>query len=111
MTLRWYGDRVQARLLEAIRQGIDETMAECVNKAKPKTPVLTGTLQGSIQFRPAEVKGDSVSGVWGSFDVNYAIYVETGSLGRPARNMLRSSAAEEYPRLIERIRRRYERTT
>ena len=109
--LDWKGDEIKDRLLNAVRQGIDETMAACVNKAKPRTPVVTGTLQGSIQFRPARIEGVRLVGRWGAFEGKhgYAIYVETGTRGRPGRNMLRSSAAEEYPKLADRVKKRYRR--
>ena len=110
MALIWFGNRIKDKWLEAARQAIDETMADCVNTAKPLTPVRTGTLQGSERFEPAEVKGDEVVGEWGSFDVNYAIYVETGSRGRFGRYMLRQAADQHYPELKENIRRRYDRS-
>ena len=107
--LFWKGDQIKDRLLNAARQGIDETMAAGVVEAKNNTPVVTGTLQGSIQFRPARIEGDRVVGRWGSFDVNYAIYVETGTRGRPGVNMLRRAADQEEPKLLDRIRERYRR--
>ena len=107
--LDWKGDQIKDRLLNAARQGIDETMAAGVNTAKPLTPWVTGTLRRSIKIRPARIEGDRAIGLWGSFDVNYAIYVETGTRGRPGVNMLRRAADQEYPKLPDRIRKRYRR--
>lgn len=70
---------MRKRVAEACRDGIDATMGACVTEAKRNVPVRTATLQGSIRFDPAEIKGSEVSGVWGSFDVNYALAVETGN--------------------------------
>lgn len=88
---------------EASRRGIDRTLAGCIAPAKSRTPVVSGTLQGSIRFEPAKVEGWRVVGQWGSFDVNYSIFVETGANGRPGRNMLRGTADEQYPNLPHEI--------
>ena len=108
--LDWRGDEIKSRLLKAARQGIDETMADCVTDAKRETPVRTGTLQGSVRFEPAEVRGNEAKGTWGSFDVSYAIYVEIGTRGRPGVNMLRDAADENYPKLDGNIRSRFGRS-
>ena len=108
--LDWKGDEVKKRWLEAARQGIEETMAACVVDAKRETPVRTGTLQGSVRFEPAKVRGNEAKGTWGSFDVNYAVYVEVGTRGRPGVNMLRDSADENYPKLAGNIRSRFGRS-
>lgn len=96
--LRWNGDKVLKEMLKATRFGIDDTTAECVRTAKPKTPVVTGTLQGSERATPAVEQGNRVVGQWGSFDVNYALVVEQRV------NMLRSSADEVYPKLRQNIK-------
>ena len=129
-TLDWRGDEVFDRMLDATKIAIDETTAECVKDAKENVPVVTATLQGSLRIEPAMVKRGEVSGLWGSFDVNYALAVETGnrSLVGPSgsstrerggaggrgkntgnRNFLRNAADKHYPRLIGRIRRRLKR--
>ena len=99
--LTWHGKDIEARLLKATRQGTDETTAACVNDAKPNTPVVTGILQGSERAEPAEIKGDIVSADWGSFDVNYALFIEEREF------MLRNAADKEYPKLAGRIKKRY----
>ena len=117
---------MRKRVAEACRDGIDATMGACVTEAKRNVPVRTATLQGSIRFDPAEIKGSEVSGVWGSFDVNYALAVETGNRSLvgppgssswergpsrgPGRNtgntgFLRGAADQEYPKLARRINR------
>ena len=103
--LDWKGNEVKRRILQAARRGIDETMGACVEDAQPNTPVVTGNLRRSIKIQElAQQRGDTVSGLWGSADVNYALWVETGARGRPGVNMLRGAASKEYPKLSGRIR-------
>jgi len=78
-TFTWHGRARKAELLAAVKGGIDETMAVAVGIAKAKVPVRTAILQGSIQMRPATIRGGIVTGLWGSFQVNYALYVHEGT--------------------------------
>ncbi len=108
--LDWRGREMEQRVELAARIAIDETMAEAVREAKVRTPVRTGTLQGSIRFEPARREGNRVVGRWGSFDVNYALFVEVGHHTRsgsfvPGRYMLRQGADIAYPKLRDRLRR------
>lgn len=109
--LDWRGDRIKEIVAEAARLGIDETTAAAVTPAKERTPVRTGTLQGSIQFRAARREGNRIVGSFGSYDVNYALWVEIGAKGRPGRHMLRQAADQEFPKLGERIKRHFEELT
>jgi hypothetical protein len=103
MGLDWRGKQVKAHMHEAARLAIDETTASCVGPAKDRVHVKTRILQGSIQFRPAEQKGNRITGLWGSFDVNYAFWQEV--LPEPrGRAYLRPAADQEYPKLWERIK-------
>lgn len=103
----WNGDAVKRRMLEATRRGADVTTSACVRYAKPLTPVITATLQGSIKIEPATLQSDKVVARWGSFDVNYALYVEVGARGRSGTYMLRRAADAEYPRFAQNIRAQY----
>ena len=78
-TVRWEGDKVNAKTRYATRWGIDSTMADCVVTSKSMVPVRTSILQGSIQMRPSVDNGDNITGYWGSFDVKYAQWVEFGT--------------------------------
>ena len=79
-TIQWRGEEVTARILDAARQAIDETMGECVVDAQRNVPVVTGTLRRSITIHQLATKTkDTVAGVWGSADVVYALAVETGN--------------------------------
>lgn len=98
--LRWLGAAIVARAESAIDRGLEETAARCVVFAKGQVRVRTATLQGSIRYEPP--RGNSV--LWGSFDVNYAIYQEMGTYKMAAKPYLRPAADAEYPQLASRIR-------
>ena len=100
----WNGKKIARKYLVAARRGVDMTTAACVAPAKMLTPVITGTAQGSIQMRPARIVGQGVVGVWGSFQVDYFIWLEIGARGRPGHFMLRRTADAVYPRLRANIR-------
>ena len=78
-TLRWYGKELGDKILKASARGIDSITADCVRDAKANAPKVTTTYQGSIQMRPAVVKGYIVVGLWGSFNVAYALGLELGT--------------------------------
>lgn len=107
MSLKWNGDEVEAKASRAIRWGIDKTMSECVRSAKaqlyPGHGYVFGILQGSIQMRPAVALSTGVAGRWGSFDVEYARFIEEGSGRFPGYGYLGSSTDAEYPKLAGRI--------
>lgn len=132
MALEWRGPQVTKKVMEAARKGIDATTAACVGQAKETAPVETATYQGSIQMRPARRQGDRVVGYWGSYNCDYAWYIEVGTEpheirpknkqalwwpgaehpvkrvqhpGTEATNNLRNAADKEYPSLPGRIRR------
>jgi len=78
-TLRWYGKELGEKILRACAKGIDNITADCVRDAKANVPKVTTMLQGSIQMRPAVMKGHNVAGLWGSFNCAYVLTVELGS--------------------------------
>ncbi len=103
-SFNWKGKEVERKYLDASRKGVDVTMASCIAPAKENTPVVTGTAQGSIQFRPSGIFGKFVRGRWGSFAVIYFIWLEIGTRGLPGHFMLRRSADANYPNLAANIR-------
>ena len=103
-SLEWHGDKIGGKFKVASRKAIDVVTALCVVPAKAATPVITGTAQGSIMARPAEIIGKRVRGFWGSFDVNYFIWLEIGARGRSGIHMLRRAADRFYPTLAGHIR-------
>ncbi len=108
--VNWLGDDIVRKAAQASRRGIDVTLANAIAPAKRLTPVVTGTAQGSIQFRLAQIRGKRVTGRWGSFDVDYFIWLEIGAHGRRAYRMLRRTADAEYPKLAGNIRQQLKRT-
>lgn len=109
--LDWRGDKIKEIVAEASRLGVDETTAAAVTPAKEKVRVRTRLLQGSIQFRPAERRGNRIVGSFGSYDVNYALWQEIGTSRMSAQPYLRPAADQEFPKLSERIKRYYEELT
>lgn len=105
--LDWRGKQVKARLERAARMGIDDTTSRAIDYAKPRTPVKTGTLQGSLMMRPAQTTGNTTFGLWGSFNVEYAIYQELGTARIPGKFFLQQGAVAEYPKLWSRIKARF----
>lgn len=105
--LNWKGDDLKGKMAKAAIDGIDETMAAAVTAAKRLTPVRTGALQGSIRFVPARRAGDMVYGIWGSFNILYAVYVELGTYRMRGRFMFRQASEQEYPKLRARISKRF----
>lgn len=77
----------------AIEYGLEATAADVITQAQRDCPVRTGTLQGSLRFEPPKDLRIEL----GSFDVNYAAYVDQ-------RTRFLSKAMEEIgPTLPERI--------
>lgn len=136
-SLKWNGKAVTARMQGAQVQGVNATMAACVNHAKSNHDWQnrTGVLEGGIGIAAyAAPAGGGVKGTWGVQDVLYARMMETGgtivpkvakalavplpeggialvqSVTIPARPYLRPAADAQYPKLPERIRRAYERS-
>tara|TARA_Y100000310_G_scaffold204664_1_gene204897 strand:- start:212 stop:547 length:336 start_codon:yes stop_codon:yes gene_type:complete len=105
MSLReWNGPKISNKIVDVVKLAMDDTMAKCVVTAKAKVPVRTGTLQGSIQMRETRIEGQVLTGLWGSFNVKYAIYVEMGTGRMSAQPYLRPAADQHYPELTKRIK-------
>ncbi len=104
MSLQWKGNALEKKVAKASARAIDETMALAVVEAKATVPRKTTLLQGSIKWRAAIIRLNRVIGQWGSFDVNYAIYVEKGTGRMAAQPYLFPAADREYPKLAARIR-------
>lgn len=98
--LQWNGDAIVDKYRQAQKLGVAEVAALCVVDAARNTPVRTGTAQGSVRAEPPKVEGNAVSTIWGSFDVNYYIWLELRG------NMLRNAADRYYGRLAEAISKR-----
>ena len=103
--LKWNDKPVIEKVLLATRKGMDSVMSKCVREAKATVPVVTTTLQGSIRMEPAKQVENELVGVWGSYNVDYAIFVELGTSKMSAQSYLRPAADRFYPTLPGEIRR------
>ncbi len=104
MRVKWFGEELKKKMNEAVPLAINSILADCVRESKAVVPVKTSILQGSIQMRVATKGKDGWSGLWGSWDVLYAIFVELGTQFMRGRSYLRSVADRLYPQLADRIR-------
>ena len=77
--LKWNGEAIIKKTLDKTRLAMDRIMAKCIKEAKGDVPVKTSTLQGSIRMKPTRLQGNDLVGEWGSYNVKYAIYIETGT--------------------------------
>jgi hypothetical protein len=136
-SLTWNGDELSAKLKAAQLKGVNATLGAAVNHAKRNHPWQnrTGILEGAINITdPARPIATGVEGMWGVNDAVQARILEVGgvitakdggalaiplpgggvvfrkSVTIPAFPYLRPAGDAEYPNLIQRIRRAYEKT-
>ena len=76
MSLFWNGAAVIERVRAAEIDGINKVMGACVTTAKELVHTDTTALQGSIKMEPAQMTSRGAVGLWGSFDISYAIWQE-----------------------------------
>jgi len=134
-SLTWTGDAVIEKMRRAEIVGVNATMGAAVKHAKANHPWKnrTGILEGAINILGyAAPTGTGVEGHWGVNDAVQARILELGgvikpknakalaipdgeggvryvaSVTIPAYPYLRPAGDEEYPALIQRIRRAYE---
>lgn len=109
--LSWNGDNLERRLRKAALAAIDDTTAAAALYARQNHPGWhnrTGTAEGSIRMEPArDVGGRQYRGLFGSFDVDYFIWLEIGARGRPGDYTLRRAADAEFPHVLRRFRAHY----
>jgi hypothetical protein len=81
VSLKWNGKAVLDHVLVSTATAGNSILADCVVEAKQLVPVRTTHLQGSIQMREMAMTSKSgMRGVFGSFAMHYALYVEKGTL-------------------------------
>lgn len=105
--LKWKGDVLKKKVVEAQKWGIDKVMSECVigtkgNSNHPGWINRTGTAEGSVRIvRKAQRVGKYIVGVWGSVGFKYVLFLELyhGSF-------LRSAADAKYKNLAGHIKSR-----
>ena len=106
MAFRSNSARILRLVREASIEALEETAALAVADAHPNTPIQYGAARGSLRFQAAQegARGPYVD--WGSFGIEYYIYLELGTSRREGGHMLRDAADHEYPELAGRIKRR-----
>ena len=97
-SLDWHGKAVNTKVERACVLGINKTTTRAVKEAKITAPYVTGTYARSLSARNAVVRGKKIAGLWGSFDVDYALNVEM------RHNTLRNAADKLYPQLSKNIK-------
>lgn len=104
--VKWNGDQIRNATIEACRQGVNATLADCVLQSQQPgyVPVKSGTLKGSLRFEPAQTSGSRTIGSFGSYDVTYAIWQEIGTRFMLGKQFLRRSADIHFPTLPSRIK-------
>ena len=97
----WRGEQVKKKIREASKKGLDKTGADCVTTAKirPRMPFMFGFLQGSMQMRPAEERDNKIVMLWGSFEIEYALYQEL------RKGFMRHAMDQHYGELVQNIKR------
>lgn len=109
--LKWNDNLAGGVHKRAQAAAIDTVMAHCVTTAKTLVRRKTTLLQGSIRFEPAVSTGNATRGIWGSFDVDYAIYQEIGPITGKRQwaftPYLRPARDQHYPELVEQLRKRF----
>jgi hypothetical protein len=104
--LDWHGEDVSERTGEAVQAAMNDTTAAAAIFSKGNHPGwnnVTGTAEGSIRGDPARKDGDVWRALFGSFDVNYFIWLEIGTRFHEGDNTIRRGADAEFPKLAERI--------
>lgn len=80
----WNGTQIRNHVFQSTKNAINEVMGDCVAEAQPNTPYVTGNLRRSIKIQElAKQERETVAGLWGSADVDYALAVESGTDGGP----------------------------
>lgn len=105
--LDWKGKDVSDKTWAAVQYAMNDTTAAAAIFAKQNHPGWqnrTGTAEGSIRGDPARREGDRMIALFGSFDVNYFIWLEIGTRFREGDHTLVRAADAEFPKLPERIR-------
>lgn len=119
MSLVWHGKEVADKAIRAMALAGNSILGDAVVEAKQLVPVRTTHLQGSIQMRPMEMTSKTgLRGMFGSFAMHYAIYVEKGTRphviltktrtvnhpGTKPHPYLKPAADKFFPQLAQRAR-------
>lgn len=101
---------LRRRVEAAVPEAIDDVTSAAAIFAKGHHPGWnnrTGTAEGSIRMEPATRAGSGRwRGAFGSFDVDYFLWLEIGARGRPGDHTLQRAADVEFRHLGARLRER-----
>lgn len=117
MPLRWYGERIKAKVARASEEAIDDLNRDAARDAAGAWPRDTGASAESIDLiEPAHREGSKIVGTWGAVLLppgaysessrRRVIFTEVGFRGRAGRHILRRTADSINPSLADRLRRR-----
>lgn len=100
----WHASELVAQLSGKTLSGMDKACQFAANQARGKAPVRSGVLKSGIDYR-VEAKGNTVTGYVGvkKGKAFYALFVERGVRGRPARPFLRPSVFENATEIVRLI--------
>lgn len=93
----WEGNKLAAKVDRAAEAAVNKVNEQAAAKASEYSPVDTGRLRDSFRAVPAYKAGGRWVGLYGSFGVPYAIFVEGGTRYMKGHFMLRRSADEVLP--------------
>lgn len=103
----WRGPQVKGAMERAIPKAMDDTTAAASIRAKQNHPGWrnrTGIAEGSIRGEPARRAPEGWLALFGSFGVDYFIWLEIGARGRAGDHTIGRAADVEFPKLPGRVR-------
>lgn len=101
--LLWRGNQIKEATAQAVVDAMDTTLLAAVEHAQRNAPRRTGQLANSLTMEGTKRSGSGYEGSFGSYTVNYAVYVELGTRFMGAQPYLRPAADAEFPKLPGRI--------
>ena len=80
-TVRYdFNDDLEDDIKKATARALLRVGGDCIVDTQEDVPVQSGNYRRSIRLDPPQEDNQGIFVVWGSFDVNYAIAVETGDI-------------------------------
>jgi HK97 gp10 family phage protein len=101
--LIWKGKQVEAKVIAASQDAVNETNEAAATQARSSAAYRTGELRGGIGVEPASVSGDQIKGKLVA-RAPHSIFVELGTVNMAAQPFLRPAADNENSKLAGRIK-------
>jgi len=75
---KWFGDQIEKEIIDALKEGVDESTEGILKDARANCPRVTGALAESGQRLPAKVGQKEVYGrvIFGGGKIQYALWPE-----------------------------------